>query len=72
MGKTDKEKIDKLKEKLKIAKANVALLSAAYKKVEQEKYYYKQIGDTLRKELLKCNTEKNSGLSNWEYLGPKL
>lgn len=71
MAKTDKEKIKDLKEKLKAEKAEYKFLVTAYKRVEQEKYYYKQRSEVLRKELIKCNEEKNSGLTNWEYLGPK-
>jgi predicted nuclease with TOPRIM domain len=69
MAKTDKEKIKDLKEKLKAEKAENKFLIAAFKRVEQEKYYYKQRSETLRKELIKCNEEKNSGLINSENPG---
>ena len=69
MAKTDKEKIKDLKEKLKAEKAECQFLITAFKKVEQEKYYYKQRSEVLRKELIKCNEEKNSGLTNLENPG---
>lgn len=70
MAKTDKEKIKDLKKKLKAEKAEYKFLVAAFKRIEQEKYYYKQRSETLRKELIKCNEEKNSGLINSENHGP--
>ena len=74
MAKTDKEKIKDLKEKLKAEKAAYELLASGYKRVEQDKYYYKQLSEMFRKDLIKCkcNEEKNSGLNNWENHGFKL
>jgi hypothetical protein len=71
MAKTDKEKIKDLKEKLKAEKAAYKLLATVYKRVEQEKYYYKERSEVLRKELIACKEVKNSGLNNWEFLGSK-
>lgn len=69
MAKTDKEKIKDLKEKLKAEKGAYKLLASAYRRMEQERYYYKQQSEVLRKELVKCNEEKNSGLINSENPG---
>lgn len=69
MAKTDKEKIKDLKKKLKAEKAAYRILAIAYRRMEQDKYYYEHRAETLRKELIKCNEEKNSGLINSENPG---
>lgn len=71
MAKTDKEKILDLKEKLKQAKAECKFLTAAYKRMERERYHYKDLYNYTRKDLIRCNEEKNSGLNNWENPGRK-